>query len=411
MSLRRTLPVLACLALAALFAASPVVAATATETAAPEGAAGRGGKGKGNAADAAKKPATDPKSGEPKKLPPPMLPSVIFAPLLTDLPKPGEAGSTLMGPTLSGVPTEADELPDADPVYAAFQRGLWVRAFALAIPRAEAGDPAAMTMVATLYETGSGVKISLEKAARWYRLATDKGDREAAAALGQMYVEGRGVPRDLGRAAELFRLAAAKDQPVALFNLAMMRLRGATSAVTGEDPTDLLIRAADQGNVEAQYSLATWLAAPENPRRDPIAAVRWMREAALAGFEAAEVEFALMLANGKGIEKNLPDAFVWFRRSALRGNAIGRNRLARMYAVGLGVEPDPVEAWKWHSLAKRQGLPDLWLETRLAAMSDADRKRAETMADAIAGSSAPPSPRPSAADDVTPPAAHAPARP
>jgi TPR repeat protein len=51
-----------------------------------------------------------------------------------------------------------------------------------------------------------------------------------------------------------------------------------------------------------------------------------------------------------------------------------------MYALGLGVDPDPVEAWKWHTLSKHQGLSDVWLETRLAGMSDAERKRAEDAA-------------------------------
>jgi TPR repeat protein len=222
-----------------------------------------------------------------------------------------------------------------------------------------------------------------------------------------MYVEGRGVKADIGRATELLRAAAAENQPVALLNLALMHLRGDLPARDGEAPADLLARSAEQGNVEAQYALASYYADDKNPARDPVAAAKWMREAAMAGFEAAEIEFGLMLANGKGVKKNIGDAFIWIRRSALRGNAIGRNRLARMYAVGLGVAADPIEAWKWHSLAKRQGLPDLWLETRLAGMSDADRKRAEAYADVIAGTALPAPPRPATTGGETPPASTA----
>jgi TPR repeat protein len=114
---------------------------------------------------------------------PPPLPSDVFAPLLTVLPK-ADGGETLVGPTLGARPGAADD-PTADPVYAAFQRGLWVEAFALALPRAEAGDTDAMTMLGTLYETGLGTKIDQEKAAKWYGLASERGDREAAAALAQ----------------------------------------------------------------------------------------------------------------------------------------------------------------------------------------------------------------------------------
>ena len=365
------------------------------------------------AKEAPKKPAKPEAaaSGDgPREMPAPVLPSVLFAPLLAPMP-PAAPSVVLDGPTYASISKEEAEVPGADPVYAAFQRGLWLRAFALAVPRAEQGDAAAMTMLGTLYETGIGVKIDQTKAAEWYRLAADRGDREAAAALGQMYVDGRGVKRDVDRARELFTTAAAKDQPVALFNLAMMKLEGYKTPRDPAGASDLLRRAAAEGNVEAQYTLASLLSDAQSTLHDPAEAAKWMREAAMAGFEAAEVEFALMLANGRGVEKNLPGAWVWFHRSALRGNAIGRNRLARMYAVGLGVEPDPVEAWKWHTLAKHQGLPDVWLETRLADMSDAERKRAEAMADAIERASGRPPALTTRAEASPTPGADAPARP
>ena len=51
--------------------------------------------------------------------------------------------------------------------------------------------------------------------------------------------------------------------------------------------------------------------------------------------------------------------------------------------MGIGTAPDPVEALAWHILAERQGLPDIWLATRLADLSGADRARAEKKADHI----------------------------
>ncbi|TBW35120.1 sel1 repeat family protein [Siculibacillus lacustris] len=334
------------------------------------------------------------------------LPRAAFTPAMTGLPV-AVPLPTLAGSTLTPVPS-GDE-PGADPVYAAFQRGLWVSAFAQAIPRAEAGDAAAMTMLGTLYETGLGVPRKAEKAAEWYRLAADRGDREAAAALAQMLLDGRGIARDRRRAFALFQTAAEKDQPVALYDAAVMLLDG---SVTARDPARAaayLGRAAALGNVDAQYAYATLLSDPEAPGADPVAAAKWMREAAMAGFEAAEVEWGLMLANGRGVAKDIDSAFVWLHRSALRGNAIGRNRLARMYATGLGAGFDPVEAWKWHMLAKRQGLSDLWLETRLSNLSADDRRRAEAAADAIDGEAATIAPaRPGPEDDLDDPAAPAP---
>lgn len=310
----------------------------------------------------------------------PLPPAALSPRLAPTMPEPTER--LLQGPTLSPAPQGSPD--DPDPVYSAFQRGLWLRTMALAIPRAEAGDPAAMTMIGTLYEGGLGITADLAKAAKWYGLAADKGDREGRSALAQMYVAGRGVPKDLDKAWTLFAAAAAQDQPIALFNGAVMMFDGRHAPHDPEKATDWLKRSAELGAIEAQYAYAGLLADPENPRHDPLTAAHWMREAAMSGFEAAEVEFALMLLNGRGVAKSPENAFVWFHRSALRGNAIGRNRLARMYAVGIGTAPDPVAALTWHTLAKRQGLPDIWLETRLANLSDADRRRAILEADRIA---------------------------
>ncbi len=310
----------------------------------------------------------------------PAIPAGAFTPKLVPV-APGQAPTNLEGATLSPAPTTTPD--DADPVYSAFQRGRWLATMALAIPRAEAGDTAAMTMIGTLYEGGLGVPADLAKAARWYGLAADKGDREAQAALAQMLLAGRGLPRDDKRAWTLFSAAAEKNQPIALFNGAVMMLDGRYAPHDVDKAADWMRRAAEQGNIEAQYAYATMLSDPDNPHADPVAAARFMREAATAGFEAAEIDFALMLINGRGVRKSAENAFVWFRRSALRGNAIGRNRLARMYAAGIGTDPDPVAALTFHILAKRQGLADVWLETRLADLSDADRARATREADRL----------------------------
>lgn len=335
-------------------------------------------------ADAANEPSRKPAPAKPEaaKATPrptgrPMLPPGHFVPESVF----DAAESRLKGPTYSDKPQASDK--DADPIYGAYQRGFYLAAFAMAIPRAEAGDSAAMTMLGLLYEGGIGVPAKLDKAAEWYRLAAAHGDREAAAALGQMTIQGRGVAKDPKRAFELFRQAAEKDQPIALFNGAMMLLDGKVVPRDVTKAAKWLARSAELGNIDAQYAWASLLGDPDFPGHDEREAARWMREAAMSGFEAAEVEFALMLANGRGVNKSPEDAYVWFRRSAMRGNAIGRNRLARMYAVGLGVAPDPVEAWKWHTLAVQQGLPDIWLETQLSGLTAEQKKKAEAEADRI----------------------------
>ena len=48
--------------------------------------------------------------------------------------------------------------PPTDAAYGAFQRGLYMTALNLALPRAEAGDPAAQTLAAEILSRGLGVR-------------------------------------------------------------------------------------------------------------------------------------------------------------------------------------------------------------------------------------------------------------
>ena len=63
-----------------------------------------------------------------------------------------------------------------DLAYGAFQRGYYLSAFGLAIPRAEAGDKAAQTLLGLIYEGGYGVPRDPVQAVSWYQFAADGGD-------------------------------------------------------------------------------------------------------------------------------------------------------------------------------------------------------------------------------------------
>ena len=88
---------------------------------------------------------------------------------------------------------------------------------------------------------------------------------------------------------------------------------------------------------------------------------------------AAEVEYAIALFNGSGIEKDEKAAAQFFIRAAWRNSAVAQNRLARMYAAGRGVRQDDVEAMKWHIIARGNGDKDDWLEDRLPRLTKTQR--------------------------------------
>lgn len=119
-------------------------------------------------------------------------------------------------PTISNAeqpqPPPSSEPPGVDLAYGAFQRGYYLSAFGLAIPRAEAGDKAAQTLVGLIFEGGYGVPRDPVQAVSWYGFAADGGDPKAQFALGSMYLEGRGVPSDRAKAADYFEKAAANGK-------------------------------------------------------------------------------------------------------------------------------------------------------------------------------------------------------
>src|ERR1700760_3625947 len=99
-------------------------------------------------------------------------------------------------PPPAATATPALDNPNVDVVYGAFQRGEYRTTRELALPRAQAGDPKAMTMLGEIYSNGFGVKRDFAKAVDWYKRAADAGDREAMFALAMMRLAGRGRPVD-----------------------------------------------------------------------------------------------------------------------------------------------------------------------------------------------------------------------
>jgi TPR repeat protein len=156
-----------------------------------------------------------------------------------------------------------------------------------------------------------------------------------------LYIEGQQFPRDLGRAAELLR------------------------------------QAANAGNPEAQYALATFYKEGRGVKKDDREATRLLGAAALANNLDAQVEYAIALYNGTGVTKNEAAAAELLKKAARRGSPIAQNRLAWVLATGRGLKADPVEAVKWHIVAKAAGAGDPWLDDFMLKQSPETRSAAE----------------------------------
>lgn len=104
-----------------------------------------------------------------------------------------------------------------------------------------------------------------------------------------------------------------------------------------------------ENNVGAHFANGTGI------RRDPVAAFKWCRRAALAGNASAAANVGLAYLVGRGVPADPTEAVRWFQQSAHDGDAIGQANLGQCYATGNGIPRDVTLAVAWYVKAMVQG--------------------------------------------------------
>jgi TPR repeat protein len=99
-----------------------------------------------------------------------------------------------------------------------------------------------------------------------------------------------------------------------------------------------LIDAAEEGNADAQYELATEYRVGENLEQDYEHALKWYSRAAEAGHIDALNDLGSMLLNGMGCAKDAEAAVECYRKAADAGHTQAMFNLALRYLHGDGVE-------------------------------------------------------------------------
>ena len=110
------------------------------------------------------------------------------------------------------------------------------------------------TVLASVRETGRGVKQDFKEAVKWLRKSAEQGNATGQFNLGVMYANGRGVPQDFKEAVKWYR------------------------------------KAVEQGNVAAQYNLGLMYANGRGVKRDYVAAYVWWNLAAENGLVDAKID-------------------------------------------------------------------------------------------------------------------------
>lgn len=296
------------------------------------------------------------------------------------------SGTTLydrMGLQLPDLPAEKPFTGKVDEAFGAYQRGFYVTALDLALPRAQLGDPAAQTLLAELLSQGLGVKKDLKQATFWYSKAADGGDPSAMFKYALILMDGTLVPQDKKRADELMHKAADAGNALAEFNWAQILVSDKPGNVGLRDALPYYEKSAAKGIADAEYAVSQiYLNLPGLPDQKRQAAKDWLLRAAKAGYDTAQFDMAIWLVNGIEFPRDLEAGFAWMRRAAVNGNVAAQNKLAHLYRQAIGTRPDSIEAAKWYVLSRRAGLQDPELEDFYQGLTDKEQKQAIQAANA-----------------------------
>lgn len=299
--------------------------------------------------------------------------------------KPSEGLTLLerMGQSLPDLPPAKPFTGKVDEAYGAFQRGLYLSALNIALPRAQLGDAASQTLVAELLNNGLGVRRNPADAAFWYEQAARAGDANAQYKYALMLLTGENVKQDKKAADAMMRKAAEGGSREAQFNVAQLLVAANPGEKGLQEALPFYEKAALQGVPDAQYALSQLYYHMDLPREKRQQARDWLLKAALAGYDTAQYDIALWLINGIGGERDYEAGFRWMRIAANRGHVAAQNKLAKLYVNAIGTGPDPIEATKWYVLSRKAGMADLELEDFFLGIDDKTQKEGIARAEAF----------------------------
>ena len=118
-------------------------------------------------------------------------------------------------------------------------------------------------------------------------------------------------------------------------------------------PPPELLKKAESGDPESQYSLAAMYGAGDFVTKSDVEAARWYRAAADRGQVEAQRNLGLMYIYGEGVSQDVAEGMRWIRVAAEGGSSDAMKALAMAYQQGLyDLEQDNEQASYWLARAE-----------------------------------------------------------
>lgn len=230
------------------------------------------------------------------------------------------------------------------------------RAHDLYVVAAAAGIAGAEYGLGELYRQGDEIEANRETALVWYKRAATKGHLPAQLMVAQELMA-RGAREDLAEARLCLQPRGENSAPHADYLLAMIDLSPTTPDRDEDRGKMHLRRAASKGHLHAIKRLAQIHdEGLFGEARDVTEAAGWYKKAAEAGDVEAQFLIGRMYARGEGVPQILSSAARWFAKSAEGGHALARFNYAMFLERGEATSDDPHAARGLLTQAAKQGL-------------------------------------------------------
>jgi TPR repeat protein len=141
-----------------------------------------------------------------------------------------------------------------------------------------------------------------DEAIQLYKQAAEAGDARAMVSLGLLYEAGDGLPKDIKAADDLYAKAAARGSADGAINLAVALMKGAGVERDTARAVSLLKGASAGGSAIATYDLG--VLAEKSIAGEPRAALELFRQSAALGDPRGYVAAAILLDEGRGVDKD-----------------------------------------------------------------------------------------------------------
>ena len=172
---------------------------------------------------------------------------------------------------------------------------------------------------------------------------------------GDRYYTGNGVPQDYAKAVEWYTKAAEAGNLTAQFNLGLIYEKGRGVKQDYAQAVSWYTKAAEQGAIEAQYNLGLCCYYGNGVPQNYTKAAEWFTKAAEAGNEKAQYNLGICCYYGRGVPQNYTKGAEWFTKAAGQGYATAQYNMGICYENGNGVPQDYKKAAEWYLKAAEQG--------------------------------------------------------